>query len=228
MTAWRDSRADVIWTSGVSYNPRILTRKTTPMLSEIYQIKVTLRGTRPPIWRRLLVPAELTLEQLHAALQAAMGWDDSHLHEFRIGSQRFGKPDPNGRWLGRSVTLSERTTRLSAVMGRVGAKAVYAYDFGDGWQHELAVEKVLVPEPGHPYPTCIDGRCQGPPEDCGGIGGFYHLLEAIRDPKHREHEELSEWLGRDFHPDAFSIEAVNRRLVHLQRRTSKAKSQPSI
>jgi len=86
------------------------------MLSEIYQIKVTLRGTRPPIWRRLLVPAELTLEQLHAALQAAMGWDDSHLHEFRIGSQRFGKPDPNERWLGRSVTLSERTTRLSAVM----------------------------------------------------------------------------------------------------------------
>jgi len=195
--------------------------RTIPTLPEIYQIKVTLRGTRPPIWRRLLVPSELTLEQLHGVVQAAMGWDDSHLHEFRIGSQKFGKPDPSERWLGRSVTLSERTTRLSAVIGRIGAKAVYTYDFGDSWQHELVLEKVLVPEPGQPYPTCIDGQRQGPPEDCGGIGGFYHLLEAIRDPEHADHEELSEWLGRDFDPDAFCVDAVNRRLVHLQRRTSK-------
>jgi hypothetical protein len=195
--------------------------KTIPTLPEIYQIKVTLLGTRPPIWRRLLVPSELTLEQLHAVLQAAMGWEDCHLHEFRIGSQRFGKPDPSERWLGRSVTLSERTARLTAVMGRVGAKAVYTYDFGDGWQHQLVVEKVLVPEPGPPYPVCIDGQRQGPPEDCGGIGGFYRLLQALRDPEDKEHEELSEWLGRDFDPDAFSLQAVNRRLAHLQRRRSK-------
>lgn len=158
----------------------------------------------------------------------AMGWDDFHPHEFRIGSQRFGKPDPSERWLGGSETLSERTTRLSAVMGWVGAKVGYAYDFGDGWQHELAVEKVRAPEPGQPYPICIDGRCQEPPEDCGGIGGFYHLLEVIRDPKHREHEEISEWLGRDFDPDGFSVDAINRRLVHLQRRTSKAKAKPRL
>jgi len=191
------------------------------MLPEIYQIKVTLRGTRPPIWRRLLMPAELTLEQLHAVLQAAMGWDDSHLHEFRIGSHRFGKPDPSERWLGRSVTLSERTTRLSSVIDRVGAKAVYTYDFGDSWEHELLVEKVLAPEPGHSYPICIDGQRQAPPEDCGGIGGFYHLLEAIRDPEHVDHEERREWLGRDCDPDAFSLDAVNRRLSHIQRRRNK-------
>src|SRR5215813_4027190 len=126
-----------------------------PMLPEIYQIKVTLRGTRPPIWRRLLVPSGMTLEQLHSVLQAAMGWDDSHLHEFRIGSQRFGKPDPSERWFGRSVTLSERTARVAAVLGRVGAKAVYTYDFGDSWEHELVVEKVLAPETGQLYPACI-------------------------------------------------------------------------
>ena len=159
---------------------------------------------------------------------------DSHLHEFRIGSQKFGKPDPSERWLGRSVTLSERTTRLAAVMGRIGAKAVYTYDFRDSWEHELVlvVEKVLVPEPGQSYPTCIDGQRQGPPEDCGGIGGFYHLLEAIRDPEHDDHEELSEWLGRDFDPDAFSVDAVNRRLGPRQRRTSKTaaarKSNPQL
>jgi hypothetical protein len=195
--------------------------RTIPTLPEVYQIKVTLRGTRPPIWRRLLVPSDLTLEQLHSVLQAAMGWEESHLHEFRIGAQRFGKPDPSERWLGRSVTLSERTTRMSAVLGRVGAKAVYTYDFGDGWEHEVVVEKVLVPEPGQPYPVCIDGQRQGPPEDCGGMGGFYRLLEAIRDPEHEEHEELSEWLGRDFDPDAFSIPTVNQSLVYLQRRRNK-------
>jgi len=200
-----------------------------PMLPEIYQIKVTLRGTRPPIWRRLLVPSELTLEQLHAVLQAAMGWEDSHLHEFRIGSQRFGKPDPSERFLGRSVTASERTTQF-AVLGKVGAKAIYTYDFGDAWQHEIVVEKVLAPEPEQTYPACIDGQRQGPPEDCGGIPGFYHLLEAIRDPQHKDHKELREWLGRDFDPDAFSVDVVNRRLLYLQRRRSKtaSKTKPSL
>ena len=115
---------------------------------DIYQIKVTLRDTRPPIWRRLLVPAGLTLDALHDVLQVAMGWDDSHMHEFRIGQRRFGKPDPNDRLMGLDPIGNERTTHLYRVLGKVGAKAMYTYDFGDSWEHAIVVEKVLPPEPG--------------------------------------------------------------------------------
>jgi len=189
-----------------------------PVAPEIVQIKVTLLGTTPPIWRRLLVPTDITLEQLHRVLQEAMGWDDEHLHDFRIGQRRFGRPDPDDRLLRRSPIGNERTVRLIAVLDKVGAKAVYTYDFGDSWKHEIVVEKVLPPEPGCSYPICVGGKLHGPPEDCGGIPGFYNLLEAISDPKHPRYEEMSEWMGDDFDPEAFSVDDVNRGLAHLQRR----------
>jgi len=188
---------------------------------EIYQIKVTLLYTKPPIWRRLLAPADLTLEQLHHALQAAMGWDDQHLHEFRIGQKRFGPPDPDEGLMGLSSAVGERTVRLHSVLGRVGAKAVYTYDFGDSWEHGVVVEKILAPEPGRAYPACVAGKLHGPPEDCGGIRGFYDLLEAIGDPKHEQHREMLDWLGDPFDPEAFSVEDVNRRLAYLQRSRNK-------
>ena len=188
---------------------------------EIYQIKVTLLGTRPPIWRRLLVPVGLTLEQLHDVLQSAMGWEDCHLHDFRIGQKRFGKPDPKDRLMGLPATGNERTVRLFTVLGKVGAKAVYTYDFGDSWEHAIVVEKVLPPEPELPYPVCVGGKLHGLPEDCGGIPGYYNLLEAIRDPAHDQHEEMLEWVGGDFDPEAFSVDDVNQRLAPLQRRPPK-------
>lgn len=188
---------------------------------EIYQLKVPLLDTRPPIWRRLLVPAGLTLEQLHDVLQVAMGWDDSHLHDFRIGQKRFGKPDPNDRLMGLPAVANERTMHLFTVLGKVGAKAVYTYDLGDSWEHAIVVEKVLPLEPGVPYPICVGGKLQGPPEDCGGIPGYYNLLEAIRDPAHDEHEEMLDWIGGDFDPEAFSVDDVNQRLAPLQRRRPK-------
>ena len=138
------------------------------------------------------MPAALTLEQLHKVLQVAMGWDDSHLHDFRIGQKRFGKPNPNDRLMGLPGVGNERTTHLFRVLGRVGAKAVYTYDFGDSGEHAISVEKVLPPEPGVRYPICGDGKLQCPPEDCGGIPGYYNLLEALRDPDHPEHEEMLE------------------------------------
>jgi len=190
--------------------------------NEIYQMKVTLLGTDPPIWRRLLVPAELTLEQLHHVLQRAMGWEDCHMHDFRIGQQRFGKPDPMEQPFGGPRTASERTARLFNVLGRVGAKAVYTYDFGDGWQHQIVVEKRLAPEPERAYPACLAGERHGPPEDCGGIPGFYNLLEAISDPGHEQHEEFLDWLGDNFDPEAFSVTEINRRLAPLQRRRNRA------
>jgi hypothetical protein len=189
---------------------------------QIYQIKVTLVSSDPPIWRRLLVPDDLTLKQMHRALQVAMGWQDCHLHEFVIGKQRFGMPDPMERAFGGLRTASERTARLFDVLGRARAKATYTYDFGDSWEHAVVVEKCLPPEPGADYPVCVAGERCGPPEDCGGLPGFYYLLEAMSDPEHEQHEKLLEWLGYRFDPEAFSVNEVNRRLGPAQRRRKKA------
>jgi hypothetical protein len=187
----------------------------------IYQIKVTLLGTRPPIWRRLLVPAKLTLAQLHDVLQAAMGWENCHLHEFRIGRDRFGIPDPDDRLMGTPACIHERKVRLWDVLNKPGAKAEYTYDFGDSWEHSISIEKIVTPEPGLNYPLCTDGKLHGPPEDCGGIGGFYNFLEAIRDPDHEEHEEMLEWIGGSFDPESFSLVAVNQRLQQMFRSARK-------
>lgn len=185
---------------------------------EIYQIKITLLDTSPPIWRRLLVPADLTLPQLHNVLQAAMGWENCHLHEFLVGKQRFGTPDPEDRLMGIEPVDSERTVRLSDVLGRVGAKARYTYDFGDSWEHGIVLEKRLPADLNLTYPVCTGGKGACPPEDCGGIPGFYDLLDAINDPGHDQHEELLDWVGGDFDPEAFSLDDVNRKLTRLQRR----------
>jgi hypothetical protein len=187
-----------------------------------YQIKVTLLGTRPPIWRRLLVPADLTLEQLHPILQTAMGWTNSHLHEFRHGQTTYGRRDP---WLddfGMNDVRSEGSVRLSSVLGRAGAKIKYTYDFGDGWEHQIVVEKTLPIDPEDTYPRCLGGRRQCPPEDCGGIGGFYDLLGKLSDPNHEEYEEMLEWIGGGFDPDAFSVDDVNEALRPRKPRAARA------
>jgi hypothetical protein len=104
------------------------------------------------------------------------------------------------------------------VLAKARAKAVYTYDFGDSWEHAIVVEKLLQPEPGVAYPLCVDGKLRCPPEDCGSIPGYYNLLEVIRDPTHEEHEEMMEWLGGEYDPEAFSVDDVNQGLAPLQRR----------
>lgn len=199
-----------------------MTAKKIWLPQEIYQLKVTLRYTRPPIWRRLLVPAGVTLEVLHDVLQGAMGWYDSHLHEFRIGQKRFGKPDPEDDLMGLPAAGNEGTAHLFMVLGKAKAKALYTYDFGDSWDHVIVVEKVLPPETGVAYPICVGGKLHCPPEDCGGVPGYYNLLEAISDPAHREHEEMLDWLGGSYDPEDFSVDDVNQRLAPLQRWWAKA------
>ena len=127
---------------------------------EICQLKVTLLGTSPPIWRRLLGPADMTLAQLHDVLQAAMGWEDGHMHEFSIGQRRFGRPDPEDRLMGMPSVENERTVRLSGILARVGSKAIYTYDFGDTWEHSIVLEKRLSVDPNTTYPICTDGQVQ--------------------------------------------------------------------
>jgi hypothetical protein len=188
---------------------------------EIYQLKVTLLGTMPPIWRRLLAPANVTLAQLHDVLQAAMGWQDCHMHEFSAGHRHFGKANPEDRLMEMPPVENERTVRLFGVLGRVGAKALYTYDMGDRWEHSIVLEKRLPVDPGTAYPVCTGGERACPPEDCGGIGGFYDLLDALRDPTHEQHEELQDWVGDDYDPDAFSIDEVNRMIAPRRGRRGK-------
>jgi hypothetical protein len=193
---------------------------------DIYQIKVTLLGITPPIWRRLLVPASLTLEHLHHVLQFAMGWSNCHLHDFRIGGQRFAEPDADDPIAGPGATTDEASVRLSRVLGNAGTTAVYTYDFGDGWEHEIVVEKILAPEAGRVYPMCVGGKRHCPPEDCCGVPGYTDLLKAIADPEHNQDNLLLMWLGGRFDPEEFSVDAVNRLLAPSLRRRRVTEPRP--
>lgn len=171
-----------------------------PAAGAVYQLKVTLAETKPPVWRRVLVDGASTLDQVHEVIQAAFGWWNYHLHEFEVGRTRYGVPDPDEDW--GEPPRDERRTRLDAIAGE-GASFEYTYDFGDGWDHKVTVEKVLPAGSALTVPACIDGRRACPPEDCGGTWGYRELLEILADPAHPEHHERREWLDRPFDPEAF-------------------------
>lgn len=187
-------------------------RATKPKATTVHQIKVTLKGIRPPIWRRLQVPSDIRLSELHDVIQVAMGWTDSHLHQFSDGRNDYGAPmdvgfdDPD--------TLNEARYRLDQVAPKPKDKLIYEYDFGDGWTHEILVEKVLPIDPAATYPVCLTGKRACPPEDCGGIWGYAQLLETLADPENPEYEEMKEWAG-EIDPDHFDLAATNRRLKGL-------------
>ena len=148
-------------------------------IAQIYQLKVTLVDSQPPIWRRFWVPDNFTLDQLHQVLQLVMGWHNAHLHEFQIGNNRFGLPDPSGF---DSEIRDQTTVTLSDLSLMPAATFRYTYDFGDGWLHQLLVEKMLSPtEAPGPYPQCLKGKRACPPEDCGGIWGYEDILSRWDD-----------------------------------------------
>ncbi|MBM4257783.1 MAG: plasmid pRiA4b ORF-3 family protein [Deltaproteobacteria bacterium] len=179
--------------------------------TQIYQLKISLAESAPPIWRRVQVPSVMLLGDLHALIQIAMGWQNSHMHQFRVGKTCYGPLYPDD-FDGVTETKDEDKVTVEEVLPKVKAKLGYEYDFGDGWEHEIVVEKILSPEQGVKYPLCLDGKRACPPEDCGGIWGYANMLEVIKDPEHPEYEEMEEWLGEEFDPDAFSVEAVNKML----------------
>ncbi|MFW6136412.1 MAG: plasmid pRiA4b ORF-3 family protein [Chloroflexota bacterium] len=176
----------------------------------IYQIRVSLAGIEPPIWRRIQVPGDVTLEELHDVLQAVMGWWDYHLHQFMVEGTHYGVPHPDYAMEMRD----ESEVRLDEIADE-GSRFFYEYDFGDCWQHELKVEQVLEPEPGRRYPVCIDGERATPPEDVGGLWGYEHYVEVMTDPDHPEYEERLEWRG-EFDPEEFDLDEVNAALRELQ------------
>ena len=183
-------------------------RSTTP---GVYQIKVTLKGSKPPIWRRIQVTSDTTLVKLHRILQRVMGWEGSHLYQFVIGGIMYGEP----AMLGELDARDARTVTLESLGPREKSKFLYEYDFGDSWDHELLVEKRLPLDAGKRYPVCLTGKRACPPEDCGGIWGYASVLEAICDPEHPEHAERLDGVGGEFDPEAFDLDEVNRELQHL-------------
>ncbi len=178
---------------------------------EIYQLKVTLKGARPPIWRRLLVGSDTSLSELNDFVIAAMGWMGYHMHAFDVAGRSFGNPVPELEMDDDSgITLGE-IVRSGVTRFR------HEYDFGDGWVHELRLEKTLPFEADARIPRVVAGRRACPPEDCGGVWGYANLLEVLADPAHPDHDEMKEWMAGDFDPEAFDLDAVNARLVRVRR-----------
>jgi hypothetical protein len=186
----------------------------TTSLKQVFQIKVTLDDIRPPIWRRILVPGNVTLEKLHDILQVVMGWDDYHLHQFTISDQYYGIPDDE---FGFDVK-SEKRCRLNQLFSKPGVRFKYEYDFGDSWGHSLLIEEILPAEKGKSYPVCLKGKRACPPEDVGGSWSYANFLDALVDPSHPEHGEYLEWVGGEFDPEEFDLEAVNESLKKLGKR----------
>jgi hypothetical protein len=184
--------------------------KRQPREVVIYRLKVTLKDFRPPIWRRAEVRDDITLAKLHRILQIVMGWYDCHLHAFTVRGIDFGEPEDDET--GELGIRSERRVKLSQIIRGEKDRFTYTYDFGDGWEHEILVEKILPPEPGVRYPRCLVGKGACPPEDVGGVYGYADFLEAIQDPNHPEHDEYLEWIGGEFDPNAFDLEGINGEL----------------
>ena len=175
--------------------------------ASIYQLKATLQGSHPVIWRRIQVLGDIPLSRLHAVLQIVMGWTNSHLHGFRANGRVYGEPDPE--FSGTMEMLDERQVRLDQVAPSVKSHFSYEYDFGDSWEHAIVVEKIRPPAPDVRYPYCLAGKRACPPDDVGGVWGYADFLKAIRNSRHPEHAEMLEWVGGAFDPTAFDLRGVN-------------------
>jgi len=178
-------------------------------MNRIYQLKITLKRISPPIWRRVEVPADINLDDLSRIILRTMGWYGGHLMSFEIGRIEFFGDRESAYEMG-GVLMS--TARLDKYLIAPKQKGKFTYDFGDDWEHDVLLEKILDAEVGIKYPRCTAGKRACPPEDCGGPWGYAGILEALKDPENSENEELLEWVGEDFDPEEFEVEGVNGRL----------------
>ena len=178
----------------------------------LYQFKITLLGSEPPIWRRIQVK-DCTLDKLHENIQTAMGWTNSHLHQFEIKGERYGDPELLDDGFDDFECEDSTTTMLSEVLPTTGKRFAfkYEYDFGDGWEHEILYEGSPSLEKGKKYPLCLEGERACPPEDVGGVWGYSDFLEAIADPKHEQHDDFVEWAG-EFDPAEFDPKKATREM----------------
>jgi hypothetical protein len=190
--------------------------KKTPS-GPAYQLKIRLGDSKPAIWRRIIVPAATRMDTLHLVMQAAMGWENCHLHQFEIDGERYEINYPNTDF-GEGYPVNDSAKfRLSDLVSNEKTKFSYLYDFGDGWRHVIILEKIHEPLPADLPPfTCLIGAGACPPEDCGGIHRYYNLLEILSDPEHQQHENMLTWAGGPIDPAALDLAAINRALRKLR------------
>lgn len=174
--------------------------------NEVLQLRIELLDIEPLIWRRIVVPDSLTLLELHAIIQGAMGWRDSHLHLFEIGERRFEIPEDDRLGL-EEGSEDERRHKLRAVLSRT-AEFLYVYDSGDDWRHRIVLESDVTPVPERYLPFCVGGERACPPEDCGGVPGYPEFLEALASPRHPEHQAMRGW-APGFEPEPFNVTQAN-------------------
>lgn len=182
------------------------------------QLKIVLKDSKPPIWRRVVVDSNITFEELHYTIQISMGWGIYHLYEFNVSNYRIGAimDDDDDFGCGRSELIDASEITLEEVLAGGVGRIRYEYDFGDSWIHDIQVEKIMPKEPGAYYPVCLKGKLNCPPEDIGGIPGYYYLLEVLKDKKHPEYREMKDWLGGGYDPAEFDLEETNMFLREIQ------------
>lgn len=182
----------------------------------IARIRIGLAEIRPEIWRRVEAPLALSLKGLHDVIQAAMGWLDYHLFEFRIGDRLYGIPEPD--WDGERQVKDAKNIKLAALVAEGIDRFDYVYDFGDDWLHCLAIEAIIPADPKLKYPRFVDGARSAPPEDVGGPHGYQNFLQAIANPRHPDHRDLTEWSGGFFEPDEFDEFDARRSVAAIAKR----------
>jgi Plasmid pRiA4b ORF-3-like protein len=182
------------------------------------QLRIELEGLDPAIWRRLIVPSNANFGWLHRVIQIAMGWTDSHLHDFQVGEKVISDPVAVAdAFEGRPAVLNEAKVRLNELVTAPGESFGYEYDYGDSWNHRITVEVLSAPEEAVAgKAVCLAGARSCPPEDCGGVDGYVELLKALKNRKHPDHKAMKEWLGRPFDGEAFSVGETNVHLAKLR------------
>lgn len=177
------------------------------MTQEIARLRIDLEHLEPRIWRCVAVSLTTNLRSLHEVIQAVMPWENTHLYQFTIGDRVYGEPGPEDAAWGRKI-YQAKGMRLGTLIGRGVTEFLYTYDFGDDWQHRIAVESVAVADPGVDYPIFIDGERRAPPEDVGGPPGFMDFFEAISKRSHPQHKDMVRWYGGPFHPTDFGAAQI--------------------
>ena len=193
-------------------------------MSDIARLKITLDHVKPPVLRRIEVPIAIRLDDLHLVFQVAVGWENCHLFEFRVGDTSWGIPDPDE--VLPDDPLPAKNTTLAVLLDAAGTSFQYAYDFGDGWEHTVTLEAIgpAAAETTYPRLVAAEGRC--PPEDVGGPWGYDEYLKAIRNPRHKRHAEMVQWRGPGFDPAVVDTHAIGRELAAFAKRLSRRKTKP--
>lgn len=191
----------------------------TDPTAKILTLKITLCDYEPAIWRRFQIAGDMTLGDLHNAIQIVMGWENHHLHDFEQGKKRYSRPDPED-FAYDPPPIDEDEVTIGQVLKRRKQVLTYIYDMGDSWRHRVQVEDIAGPNPNQHYPNCLDGAYACPPEDCGGPWGYQSMLEALADPAHEEHETFVEWIGSDFDTEAFDLDEINKVLKDFKKYVS--------